>query len=395
MQRSTEIVLAQLKSQLKLSKETGTTVRVIFRNTQFNEAQMKELHELLIQYPVVPTIDFAQCTVPNTEIYRLFGRLFNYDLDHLTVALMNLQDGHIAKLAVNLKHTNIKYLNLSHNSIGKDGAWYLAKALTECQVEHLVISRNDIGGDGVNYLCDAILSGKTKLTVLDVGSNHVSGSGIQSLVEVLSKSSIEALRVSYNQIPPGGLKRLAEAAAKSTCLQKIDLGGNTVLTVMSAIVSMMAECKTLEQLHLAHSNFTDVLLPEFAVGVAACPSLLEVDLSKNPGLSDAGLTPFIQTVQKHPQLKRILLDGCPNVSPVLNEYTKRLLYRKHSPVVNVLLMCLAMWTLPRLAVSHFKLDPSMVRLLAEALGEDPLPPPPYRPVIQARPQPPPQDPPPQ
>ena len=97
--------------------------------------------------------------------------------------VLSLND--VKELSEGLKYnTHLKYLNVSDNAMGAEGAFYIAQALEKnSTLEYLNISWNDIGVTGMKHIIHALDHNRTLLYVVS-GYNEV-GYGEDALVEEL------------------------------------------------------------------------------------------------------------------------------------------------------------------------------------------------------------------
>lgn len=95
---------------------------------------------------------------------------------------------------------HIKFLDISHNEIGPDGARELANAILHSSIRELDLSFNRIGDDGARELAKALRT-KTNLENLHLKFNEIGPHGAHDLAEaLLQNDSLQSLAVHYNNI---------------------------------------------------------------------------------------------------------------------------------------------------------------------------------------------------
>ena len=77
-----------------------------------------------------------------------------------------------------LPSTSLETLNLQNNTIGKDGAKFLARVLPSTALVTLNLGNNEIGAEGATLIAD-VLDRVSLLTSLDVTSNFLDTSSIE------------------------------------------------------------------------------------------------------------------------------------------------------------------------------------------------------------------------
>lgn len=107
-----------------------------------------------------------------------------------------LEDDAIVHLAGNVSNCHaLTKLDLGRNYIGSVGAKALAEYISTnpLHLQHLILWENSIGDTGANYFSKALKSNST-LVELNLGYNHLSSVGIESLLRaIFDTSSLNAL----------------------------------------------------------------------------------------------------------------------------------------------------------------------------------------------------------
>ena len=165
-----------------------------FNLTQFNKLTNKsdpDLVKLIARSEKLETLSLCQTNQakPMAEI--------------LLLALDPKREGFAGKL---------KTLNLSKNSLGKEGAKILAEAVAANQtLEVLDISKNYIGVSGAQALAVNLKNHKS-LQFLNLFNNRISFDGAKAIAHevLLNNTTLECLELGHNRIRDKGLKAVIE-----------------------------------------------------------------------------------------------------------------------------------------------------------------------------------------
>ncbi len=148
---------------------------------------------------------------------KLFAR--STSLESLNFRCANLQKNFcdVLVLALDPRRTNfisqIKVLNLSKNSLGKDGIKSLVEVLPHNNtLEVLDLSKNFLGVSGACELAVALKNNKS-LKYLNLFNNKVAFDGAKAIAEniVANSPSLEFLELGHNRIRDKGLKAIIDA----------------------------------------------------------------------------------------------------------------------------------------------------------------------------------------
>lgn len=123
----------------------------------------------------------------------------------------------------------LRYLDVGANSLGSDGAKYLAKGITVAQnIQTVNLAGNHIGADGAKYLAEA-LKFTPNVTSLDLGNNSIEDLGVTYLAEAFSfVPGLRRLKLWLNQIGQRGIIELAKGLKFLPNLSDLDLYGNMI-----------------------------------------------------------------------------------------------------------------------------------------------------------------------
>jgi len=115
------------------------------------------------------------------DVTQAFGVATSVDFQHLDLGpahLVNLR--HVVEMPV------LTHVNLNHNRLGDAGVELLFRALVEaqCSVVHVALASNSIGDEGAAYIASS-LGGLPRLTSLELCDNCIRESGSIALAEAI------------------------------------------------------------------------------------------------------------------------------------------------------------------------------------------------------------------
>ncbi|CAF4189268.1 unnamed protein product, partial [Adineta steineri] len=135
----------------------------------------------------------------------------------------------IDEIIDNTDDVTLTSLNIDKNSIGQQGAKYLANSLQQNKtLTTLSLCHNQLGDNGVQYLTDGLRHNKTLITI-NLDKNLIGDQGAKRLADVLRhNTTLTTLSLNENQIEDGGIKRLADALRHNTTLTMLNLKDNQI-----------------------------------------------------------------------------------------------------------------------------------------------------------------------
>lgn len=211
-------------------------------------------------------LDMKDNKIGPTGAIHLFEALQAHcpKLTYLDVNENAIQDTALYALAVLVKDSQLKTLNVVTNHITIRGLPTLCDGLTRCHtLTHLSLAYNVLGDDGAAMVAD-MLRRHPSLTTLDLSDNRIEDVGAVALAEafILSKESrLENLNLSVNHIGDVGFTALAEALTKSRNkhLYHLDLGCNSAVgdAGRRALVESAAHMHHLYSLDLTSCDLSD------------------------------------------------------------------------------------------------------------------------------------------
>lgn len=137
----------------------------------------------------------------------------------------NIGDVGFKALAAGIQESSLQVLSLSNNLIGVEGMKVFAPALKKSRLQRLYLSSNQIGSAGTKVLA-AVLN-ECHLMELDLDGNAIDNMGAEALATGLKKSHLLILSLNNNDIGGRGIKALA-AVLKESSLLKLLLNYNQI-----------------------------------------------------------------------------------------------------------------------------------------------------------------------
>ena len=118
--------------------------------------------------------------------------------------------------------TGLEYLDLSWNSLGNDGGFFLSQ-VEFSNLESLNLERTALGSRGLEFLSNHEIG--ADIRKVNFSGNEISDIGIHSLVEASWVQNIEDVNLSQNSITSEGI-RLVAASDNMSTLQALDISDN-------------------------------------------------------------------------------------------------------------------------------------------------------------------------
>ena len=177
-------------------------------------------------------------------------------------------------------------LDISYNSIESTGASAVADALNHCtHLEELTVSHNNIKKDGACVLAGSFCHYAQSLRKLDISNNDIKNTGASAVANALNHCThLEELTVSHNNIKKDGARVLARSFCHyGQSLRKLDISNNNIgSTGASAVADALNHCTHLEELTVSHNELkmdgARVLARSFC---HYAQSLRKLDISNN------------------------------------------------------------------------------------------------------------------
>lgn len=210
--------------------------------------------------------------------------LLNFELRTLAITNARIAKRGCGMLAQSPALVGLESLNLSNNSIEREGAKALAQADFP-RLKSLNLSANIIDAKGAMKL--ATPKNMPSLLNLHLGSNTIRDEGFAALVN--GTLSLKTLRVASNQITAQGLKPLQTSAA-SARLKQLDLSHNRLGASGMEALLRARFCGCIETLILRDTQLDDE--SAFVLARADLPQLRSLNIQNNP-LGEAGISALL------------------------------------------------------------------------------------------------------
>ena len=212
-----------------------------------------------------------------------------------------------------INYLPIDILNISNNSIGKEGIEQLAELISDekCSLAKLNISNNLIGDEGAIILSQGI-SKNNSLIAINLSSNHILNSGIIELAKSLKSNSgnktIKKLNLSKNEIE------------------------NTGLIDFCTILKEENKYRFLK-IDFSQNNYSDRAVIEFGEFLLNHPSILKLTISNIS--TEENKTTFFNSCKNLNQLKKINLENLDMVKANSESLNNILLSNKNILNMNI------------------------------------------------------------
>ena len=213
---------------------------------------------------------------------------------------------YFSELLMNCK--NLRYLNLSNNSILSSECGVLAKALKHCTaIQELHLRNNEVGSRGVVDLADVISC--KGLYHLDLSDNHIGTAGVISLSGLLKNTNIKILELSCNGIDSQGAAALIDILnSVSGNIGTLEFKLNNVGSYARSFGVGLRKCIHLVELDLSYNGINSQGISHLAEGLKYCTCLEVLNLSRNNITSD-GATAIVAIMDSCNNLKDLNLSN--------------------------------------------------------------------------------------
>ena len=249
-----------------------------------------------------------ECKPFSDTLYTKLVHLFGKGLDVVELTYYCRQ-GSLSALVLGLGvNTSLTSLNLSHNSIGAEGANSLSWALRKnTSLSSLNLTLNSIGANGTNSLSEA-LRVNNSLTSLHLSHNSIGVKGTNSLSEALRvNTSLTSLHLSHNSIGAKGASSLSEVLRVNTSLISLDLSGNSIGDEGVNFISQTLSVNTsLLTLNLSQNSIADEGANSLSQALRVNTSLTSLHLSHN-SIADEGANSLSQALRVNTSLTSLHL----------------------------------------------------------------------------------------
>ncbi len=245
-------------------------------------------------------LELADNRLDDAGLAVLLGSPHLSGLHHLGVAQNVLTDSSLRLMSA--APPRLASLDVSRNTIGRDGAFGLASVLPRMQVTRLLVNRCGIDAEAILSLLEG---GAGRLQQLDLSGNGLGPEGIELVAQAPQLAGIHMLDVSQNALRAHGMKCLG-ASTFLTELHELHLNANEMgdegCEELARSVSNMPVLETL--------SLSDNLIgPRGAAQLCGLASrLCDLDLSFNE-LGDGGVDALVRA-SSWKDLHRLDLTSC-------------------------------------------------------------------------------------
>ncbi|XP_008832636.1 tonsoku-like protein isoform X2 [Nannospalax galili] len=224
---------------------------------------------------------------------------------------------------------NLVLLDLSSNHLGQEGLRQLVgDSLGQAalqNLEELDLSMNPLG-DGCGQALAFLLRSCPMLSTLRLQACGLGPSFLLSHQAALGSAlqdaeHLKTLSLSYNALGTPALARILQSLPVHVLLH-LELGSvaasKSDLNLIEPIVRYLTkEGCVLAHLTLSANHLSDKAVRELSRCLPCCPSLVSLDLSANPEVSDASLEALLSALQERPKgLSFLGLSGCSIEGPL-------------------------------------------------------------------------------
>ena len=214
---------------------------------------------------------------------KSWGSLCSLEMQH---CYSIFKSDYFSELLMNCK--NLRYLNISNNSILSSECGALAKALKHCTgIQELHLRKSEVGSRGVVDLADVISS--NSLYHLDLSYNQIGTAGLISLSGLLKNTNIKILELSHNGIDSRGAAALVDILNSGT-IRTLEFRGNDVGFYARSFGVGLRKCIHLVELDLSYNKINSQGISHLAEGLKHCTVLEVLNLTTNNITSDGATT---------------------------------------------------------------------------------------------------------
>ena len=234
---------------------------------------------------------------------KSWGSLCSLEMQHWYSIF---KSNYFIELLMNCK--NLRYLNLSSNSILSSECGALAKALKHCTgIQELHLRYCEVGSRGVVDLADVISC--KGLYHLDLSENQIGTAGLISLSGILKNTNIKNLKLSNIGISSRGAAALVDILnSVSGTIRTLEFNLNEVGSYARSFGVGLRKCIHLVELNLTHNKINSQDISHIAEGLKYCTFLEVLDLTHNNITSD-GATTIVAIMDSRNNLKDLNLSS--------------------------------------------------------------------------------------
>ncbi|XP_033944066.1 NACHT, LRR and PYD domains-containing protein 12 [Pseudochaenichthys georgianus] len=163
------------------------------------------------------------------------------------------------------EHCSLSELDLSVNDLGQEGALQLCQALRQpgCRLEKLCLQRCELTEPVFKELSSVLTSGTSRLKSLAVGIHAVGDQGVKHLWDAVAHPSclLEELDVEMTGLTDACLEDLCAAIRASKTLKTLELRNNSLTDAsVPAIVEVLQDSDNMQEMNLKYNDFSEEAL---------------------------------------------------------------------------------------------------------------------------------------
>ncbi|KAL6062397.1 C-src tyrosine kinase [Balamuthia mandrillaris] len=229
-------------------------------------------------------------------------------VENINLSALGLGDESVASFmeAVRGSHPAVlrclKGMVLDANDLHEVGARAISDVLKTngCEMISLSLKWNSIGIDGAPFLADALMMSDT-LTVLQLEMNELEAEGMIALAEGLkTNTSLTDVNLMQNEIGDEGARALAEALKENNSIKCLDISGNNIGRGAMDLAEALRHNQTIRYLVLSENMLYD----EGATAIAAAMkednrTLVSLEVKDN-SIGETGLLALAEALQVNP-----------------------------------------------------------------------------------------------
>ncbi|XP_013871951.1 NACHT, LRR and PYD domains-containing protein 12 isoform X2 [Austrofundulus limnaeus] len=208
-------------------------------------------------------------------------------------------------------HSQLRKINLTHNTVGDSGVKALCNALKHpfCKLQSLTLYDCGLTGACCSHLKEALMSEHFSLLELDLSLNDLGQEGALMLCQGLSRPGcpIRSLSLTRCELTQTVFKELGSLLRSGSCqmmfllvgLNKV--GDEGVRPLWDAVSH--PSC-SLEELNVEMTRLTDACVEDLCAAVRGSRTLKRLEL-RNNSLTDAAVPAVIQAMRDNPNMEEL------------------------------------------------------------------------------------------
>lgn len=212
-------------------------------------------------------------------------------------------------------HPKLRFLNLSDNAYGKDGAQSFVDLLrTSKSLRSLWVNNNGLGITGGTLVAETLQGDDhyepSRLECIVVGRNRLEDPGAKAFSKAFSKmGTLVEIRMFQNGIGEEGVEAIAKSLSNNKNLEVLDLNDNKVKkSGAKALAEVLPSLHKLRELNLGDCMIGSKGVILLTHALEHLTGLEKLDLTYND-VDDAAMAELVKILRKNPNLKQLELNG--------------------------------------------------------------------------------------